>query len=78
MPLHESPLQRCGSDHWLTEPCPRSECALMVFESGRLAPKVSRLEVAKSAVEEAVQREALTAAERQKRYRERQKLKRIE
>lgn len=32
MPLHELPLQKCGSGHWLTEPCPKGECDLLVFE----------------------------------------------
>ena len=84
MPLHEPPLQGCGSEHWLTEPCPRGECEQMEFRGrdfvpvrrAQEAPKVERLEAAKEAVEVAVKREAMTAAERQKRYREKQKLKR--
>lgn len=83
MPLHESPMQKCGSDHWLTEPCPRGECELMEFRGRDLVPvrpatKTDRLEIARGAVEDAVKREALTAAEKQRRYRERQKLKRLE
>lgn len=73
MPLHDLPLQKCGTGHWLTDPCPRGECELLVFgKSVEAAPKVERLEIAREAVEEAVGREAMTNAERQKRWREKQ------
>lgn len=84
MPLHELPLQKCGTGHWLSDPCPKGVCDLLVFEKDRVVLKPvrpdvrPRLEAAKAAVEEAVQKSALSAAEKQKRYRERQKAKRGE
>lgn len=75
MPLHENPLQKCGSEHWLTQPCPRGVCELMGFEGRNLVP-VGAPKSLRVAREVAVKRDALTAAEKQRRYRERQKLKR--
>ena len=36
MPLHEPPIQRCGSSHWLSDPCPKGECDLLVFEQDQV------------------------------------------
>ena len=81
MPLHEPPLQKCGTGHWLTDPCPRGKCELLSFDRGAklvnrprsVDPKEARLKVAAGAVEEAKRREALSNAERQRRYRERKR-----
>lgn len=99
MPLHEPPAQKCGSRHWLTEPCLRGVCALLTFERDipvyvdpSTGPDKSvevtmeagevvsikgrpRKEVGETAIAEGTRKSALSAAEKQKRYRERQKLK---
>lgn len=91
MPLHELPLQKCGTGHWLTEPCPKGQCDLLVFENDTVVLKPSRKTIADRVKSGTISdlaaaatiglvevpKSALSSAEKQKRYRERQKAKRV-
>lgn len=97
MPLYEDPIQKCGTRHWLTQPCPKGVCDLLIFENdtAKLVPLMmeraaedirettgvdkplpSTKPDLETLAELATKRSALSAAEKQKRYRVRQKAKR--
>lgn len=76
--LHEPPLQKCGTGHWLTDPCPAGKCDLLVFEKDMVvlrpvvsAPKDLEVEVVSEETAEGPVKRSMTPAEKQRLWRER-------